>query len=98
MDSSFYTKGDTMPKEGLFGSYRTKYIHCVARHGLVSLDTVANPFTGIFKGASQGIVRLSSAAKPELGTKAPLGPGMGLKFLRDGIDSANLVAMYSVNG
>lgn len=23
---------------------------------------------------------------------------MGLKFLRDGIDSANLVAMYSVNG
>ena len=27
-----------------------------------------------------------------------LGPGMGLKFLRDGVDSANLVAMYSVDG
>jgi hypothetical protein len=23
---------------------------------------------------------------------------MGLKFLRDGVDSANLVAMYSVDG
>lgn len=25
-------------------------------------------------------------------------PGMGLKFLRDGMQSANLVSMYSVNG
>lgn len=84
---------------GYFGSHRTKYIHSVGGHGKVSLNTVAgHPFTGIFKGANQGIVRLSSAAKPELGTSSPLGPGMGLKFLRDGIDSANLVAMYGVNG
>ena len=27
-----------------------------------------------------------------------LAPGMGLKFLRDGMDSASLVAMYSVDG
>ena len=51
MEPTFTTKGDSMPKEGLFGSYRYKYIHCVARHGLVSLDTVPNPFTGIFQGA-----------------------------------------------
>jgi len=25
-------------------------------------------------------------------------PGIGVKFLRDGIDSANFVAMYSVDG
>jgi len=25
-------------------------------------------------------------------------PGFGLKFLRDGVDSANLVAMYSLAG
>lgn len=51
MDPSFYGKGDAMPKAH-FGSHRTKYIHCVARHGLVSLDAVSNPFTGIFRGAS----------------------------------------------
>ena len=28
----------------------------------------------------------------------PPRPGMGLKFLRDGMNSANLVAMYSVRG
>lgn len=27
-----------------------------------------------------------------------MGPGMGLKFLRDGVDSANLVSMFSVEG
>lgn len=27
-----------------------------------------------------------------------MAPGLGLKFLRDGVDSANLVAMYSVDG
>mmetsp|Transcript_5 Transcript_5/g.12 ORF Transcript_5/g.12 Transcript_5/m.12 type:complete len:93 (-) Transcript_5:448-726(-) len=27
-----------------------------------------------------------------------MAPGMGVKFLRDGADSANFVAMYSVDG
>jgi len=31
-------------------------------------------------------------------SKLNTAPGMGLKFLRDGMDSANLVAMYSVDG
>jgi len=48
-------------------------------------------------GATKGVVRFSLAKEP-----SPPGlntaPGMGLKFLRDGVDSANLVAMYSVNG
>ena len=98
MEPTFSTKGDAM-EAGYFGSHRTKYIHSVGAHGKVVLNsTGAHPFTGLFQGANHGIVRLSSAAKPELGTSAPLGPGMGLKFLRDGIDSANLVAMYGVNG
>ena len=98
MEPTFSTKGDAM-EGGYFGSHRTKYIHSVGAHGKVVLNsTGAHPFTGLFQGANHGIVRLSSAAKPELGTSAPLGPGMGLKFLRDGIDSANLVAMYGVNG
>lgn len=37
---------------------------------------------------------MSSAADPNL----QFVPGFGLKFLRDTISSANLVAMYSVDG
>ena len=43
-------------------------------------------------------MRLSSAAQPTADGKQPLTPGMGLKFLRDAIDSANLVSMNNVNG
>jgi len=56
-----------------------------------------HPFTGVFAGADTGVIRLSCAAKPSKHFQ-PLAPGMGLKFLRDGIDSASLVSMYSVNG
>ena len=51
----------------------------------------------MFLGADFGVIRLSSAAKPSKSGTA-LGPGFGLKFLRNGRDSANLVAMYSVEG
>ena len=37
-------------------------------------------------------------AKEPVSTVQETAPGMGLKFLRDGMHSANLVAMYSVNG
>merc|ERR1712167_463677 len=47
-------------------------------------------------GADFGILRMSSAAKPD--KSQPLAPGFGLKFLRNGRDSANLVAMYGVEG
>ena len=60
-------------------------------------STGHHPFTGIFIGANNGLLRLSSAVDP--GTdNSELAPGMGLKFLRNGIPSANLVSMYSVNG
>lgn len=93
-----------MPKNSWWpNNIRTKYIHSVGVHGKVKfLSTGNHPYTGIFKGANYGIVRLSAAAKPEVPgivlMGQPLAPGMGLKFLRDGADSANLVAMYSVNG
>ena len=89
MDPTFHTPGDVMPKEGLFHTTRTKYIHSVGAHGKVKFIAAPNsPYTGIFKGANHGIVRLSSAAKPTADGKQPLAPGMGLKFLRDGVDSA----------
>jgi len=100
MDPTFHTPGDVMPKEGIFTKKtRTKYIHSVGAHGKVKFVPSAekHPYTGIFAGADHGIIRLSSAAKPTADGQ-PLAPGMGLKFLRDGVDSANLVSMWSVNG
>ena len=40
---------------------------------------------------------MSAAAEPDTSVKN-LKPGIGLKFLRNGVDSASLVAMYSVDG
>ena len=88
-----------MPSDrtSLFGA-RTKYIHSVGTVGKVKfVSNGKHKFTGIFKGAEHGLIRMSSAAKPASGGQ-PLAPGFGLKFLRDGVDSANLVAMYGVNG
>jgi len=95
MAPTFTTKGDQMPKELLGLKTRTKYIHSVGTVGKVKFVSNGNhPFTGVWEGAQHGIVRLSSAAKPS----DHLAPGLGLKFLRDGVDSADLVAMYGVNG
>lgn len=96
MKPTFEKKGDAMPGGMLWGT-RTKYIHSIGVVGKVIFKSYEpHPFTGIFKGASHGIIRFSSAAAPSE-TQA-LTPGFGLKFLRDGVDSANLVAMYSVDG
>jgi len=87
-----------MPTMGPFGSTRTKFIHSVGTVGKVKfVSNGKHEYTGIFKGADHGLIRMSSAAKPD-GKSQPLAPGFGLKFLRDGVDSANLVAMFGVNG
>lgn len=97
LDPTFSTKGDAMP------SGRGKFIHTVGVVGKVNFVPAAgSPYTGLFKGASNGLVRLSSAVPPSLDGMIMKGlamaPGMGLKFLRDGVDSGNLVAMYAADG
>jgi len=85
-------QGDELPKD------RSKYIHTVGSTGRVEWqDLGGHNYTGLFEGADFGIVRLSLAKEPnedELNTT----PGMGLKFLRDGMDSSNLVAMFGLDG
>jgi hypothetical protein len=86
-----------MPDGAIYGT-RDKLIHTVGTVAQVKLTSNGqHPFTGIFEGADHGFVRLSAAAEPDIKVKL-LTPGMGLKFLRDGMDSASLVAMYSVDG
>lgn len=55
--------------------------------------------TGIFEGADYGIIRMSCGAQPDETKKnasqaqGNFAPGFGLKFLRDGVKSANLVTL-----
>jgi len=100
MCETFRAPGDELPFEDgiITDGTRWKLIHSVGTVGKVEWrDLGGHSYSGIFTGATNGYVRFSLAkepAPPALETA----PGLGLKFLRDGIDSANLVAMYSVNG
>jgi hypothetical protein len=82
--------------EGVFWGSRNKYIHSVGPVGKVKfIAASSNPFDGVFTGADYGLLRFSSASAPWL---AGLGPGFGLKFLKDGVDSSNLVAARGFYG
>ena len=99
MPPTFNGKGDAMPPGELYG-YRTKLVHAVGAVGKAEFVPSGSNFSGMFSKADYGLVRLSSAAQPSTSwlNAQPLVPGMGLKWLRDGSDSANLVSMYSVEG
>lgn len=97
MNPTMHTVGDEMPKAPTFG-YRQKLIHTQGGVAEVKLvQSGSHPFTGLWSEADTGIVRMSVAAKPDPKSQ-PLAPGIGLKFLRDKVDSASLVSMYSVAG
>jgi len=94
---TFNTPGDEMAQGDLYG-YRLKLIHSVGAIAKVKFHSNKNHnYTGIFEGADYGFARLSAAVEPNTKVQE-LAPGMGLKFVRDGVDSANMVAMYSVDG
>ena len=95
MNKSFDSPGDEMYCNG--DKCRVKVVHAVGSVSKVKwIDQGGHPFTGLFKGGEAGIARFSSAAAND-----PLEPGMapaiGLKLLRDGVDSGNFVAMNSLD-
>jgi hypothetical protein len=105
MTPSLHWVGDTF-ENGWLG-IRNKYIHSVGNVAKVQFTTVQNNegYTGIFEtGADHGLIRLSAAKKPDETKKTAKEaidnfiPGFGLKFLRDGVHSGGLVAMYGVDG
>ena len=80
---------------------RVKYIHSVGAVATVELvpSGTPHPFTGLFaSGAKHGLLRLSSATPPAADAGSFIAPGLGLKLLRDGVPSGNLVAMPGLDG
>jgi len=95
-DPVFDTPGDEL--ECGWTGCRNKTIHAQGNVSKIQWKSVgSHPYTGMFKGADTGYAR-RSVAKP-VDTKTPkLAPGMGVKLLRDGHDSANFVCMFGVDG
>ena len=103
MDPTMHWVGDTF-QNGWTGS-RNKYIHTVGSSATFKfVPTAENIYTGVFEGSDHGIIRFSVGVQPdytkttEAGADGNFAPGIGVKFLRDGMPSGNMVAMYSTDG
>jgi hypothetical protein len=97
MDVSFDTVADDMPQQLL--DRRPKLIHSIGVIADARWLPVSNNrgYTGVFTGCDNLYVRLSLAKAPDAGPKG-YAPGLSLKCLRNGVKSANLFAMYSLQG
>ena len=82
----------------LFYGHREKFIHTVGVVATAEWRSVGDhSYTGVFTGSQHVIIRLSLATRPDPRRMRTI-PGIALKFLRDGVTSGNLVAMFSVDG
>ena len=91
-NATFDFIADEMPPE------RLKIFHSQGTVTRVRYESVGDhPYTGVFKGARHGIMRISETSRtnPDV---VRTSPGFGLKWLRDGFPSANGVAMFSFSG
>lgn len=74
-----------------------KYLH---RRGSVAkvkfVPSTNSEYTGIFEGSDCGLLRLSLTYKPT--KKRAFAPGLALKLFRDGMPSANVSALYKLDG
>jgi len=74
-----------------------KYLH---RRGAVAKVRIKanknNPYSGIFQGAECAILRLSLTYRPN--KSRSVAPGLALKVLRDNVASANVSALYTLEG
>ena len=100
IEPTFSSPGDAMPVNKT-GHARVKYVHSQGVAGKAKFVPKGHSnYTGVLAQADYGIVRLSSGGAPSIDPKAPspLAPAISLKWLRDGVDSANLVTLYSAQG
>lgn len=74
-----------------------KYLHRRGSVAKVKIIPVENqPFTGVFEGADCALVRLSITYRPK--GKRDFAPGLALKIFRDQAPSANVSALYKLDG
>ena len=92
MNLTYDSVTDSLPVD------RLKMTHPVGT--ITKVEFVAHPdspYTGIFRGAREGIMRISDTTKTVPHVAKTI-PGHGVKFYRDGMSSANWLAMFSFDG
>lgn len=73
-----------------------KYLHRRGALAKVKIVARSKKYSGIFQGAECALLRLSLTYKVK-GAR-PFAPGLALKVLRDGVPSANISALVSLDG
>lgn len=73
-----------------------KYLHRRGSLAKVKIVNKQEKYSGIFKGAECALLRLSLTYK--VTGSRPVAPGLALKVLRDGVPSANISALVSLDG
>lgn len=73
-----------------------KLIHSRGAVAKVKLEITDKHYSGVFSGAECALLRLSLTFKP--GGSKGVAPGLALKVLRDGTHSANISALYGIDG
>jgi hypothetical protein len=74
-----------------------KLLHKRGSVAQVEFQAEANhDYTGVFKGAECALIRLSLTYRPT--NKRDFAPGLALKFFRDAMPSANISALYRLEG
>jgi len=91
IQTTFDDQWDVMP------AGRLKYIHSVGIHCSVNFEITSTKYTGVFEaGKHDAILRLGSATPVK--TTGGTVPGIGMKFLRSNVHSANWVQLKSLAG
>ena len=92
MALTYDTVTDSMPVN------RVKRTHPVGTHTKVEfIPHPKTPYTGIFRGSKHGVMRISETFETTPETPKTT-PGHAVKFFRDGMYSANLLAMFALDG
>lgn len=75
-----------------------KSTHGLGGHALAHFEWLDNPYTGMFQKADKCVLRMANAAAPGGVAMTSYGPNMGVKCLRDGMESANLQFIWQLDG
>ena len=92
MNLTYDAVTDTMPVG------RIKKTHPVGTTAKIEwIAKYDQPYTGMFKGTKHAIMRISDTTFTTPSVTKTV-PGFGVKLLRDGMSSANILAMFSFDG
>jgi hypothetical protein len=75
-----------------------KITHGKGAQARAHIKWLPNPYSGMFQRADHCIIRMANAAMPGTVAMTAYGPNLAIKCLTDGPESANLLAIWQLDG